>query len=133
MVYGHEVGFSQTLNPAGQVTCPAGTKLSDKFTGVVTEVVSGDTLVVKDAGSGLERRVNLSSIRAARLGRKGEKPEDWALEAKEFLRSRLIGEPLRLPQKELKRSRLIDSVCSWSSCAPDSLVSASVYSNRSSR
>lgn len=78
--------------PAQQVLGPAGTKLSDKFTGSVTEVVSGDTLVVKDAASKVERRINLSSIRAARLGRKGEKPEDWALEAKEFLRSRLIGE-----------------------------------------
>ena len=70
----------------------AGTKLSDNFTGVVCEVVSGDCLVVRDAANGQERRVNLSSIRAPRLGRKGEKPEDWATEAKEFLRVRLIGE-----------------------------------------
>ena len=70
----------------------AGTKLSDKFTGTVCEVVSGDCLVVRDAANGQERRVNLSSIRAPRLGRKGEKPEDWATEAKEFLRQRLIGQ-----------------------------------------
>ncbi|DBB17861.1 hypothetical protein WJX82_005615 [Trebouxia sp. C0006] len=69
----------------------AGTKLSDKFTGSVCEVVSGDCLVVRDAANGQERRVNLSSIRAPRIGRKGEKPEDWATEAKEFLRQRLIG------------------------------------------
>lgn len=73
-------------------TQPAGTKLSDKFTGTVCEVVSGDCLVVRDAANGQERRVNLSSIRAPRLGRKGEKPEDWATEAKEFLRQRLIGQ-----------------------------------------
>ena len=73
-------------------TQPAGTKLSDKFTGSVCEVVSGDCLVVRDAANGQERRVNLSSIRAPRLGRKGEKPEDWATEAKEFLRQRLIGQ-----------------------------------------
>lgn len=48
--------------------------------------------MVKDAAHGQERRVNLSSIRAPRLGRKGEKPEDWATEAKEFLRQRLIGQ-----------------------------------------
>ena len=71
--------------------CFAGTKLSDKFSGVVTEVVSGDTIVVKDAASKVERRVNLSSIRAPRIGRREDKPEDWALEAKEFLRQRLIG------------------------------------------
>ena len=48
--------------------------------------------MVRDAANGQERRVNLSSIRAPRLGRKGEKPEDWATEAKEFLRQRLIGQ-----------------------------------------
>ena len=74
----------------------AGTKLSDKFTGIVTEVVSGDCLIVKDNASRVERRINLSSIRAARMGRKGEKPEDWAFEAKEFLRQRLIGMSCRL-------------------------------------
>ena len=35
-------------------------KLSDIFSGRVVEVVSGDCLVIKDSGSGLERRVNLS-------------------------------------------------------------------------
>lgn len=57
----------------------------------MTEVVSGDCIVVKDAASKVERRVNLSSIRAPRIGRREDKPEDWALEAKEFLRNRLIG------------------------------------------
>lgn len=75
---------------------PAGssTKQSGKFTGAVTEVVSGDVLVVKDAASGAERRVTLSSIRAPRAGRRDEKAEPYGTEAKEFLRSRLIGEPL---------------------------------------
>jgi hypothetical protein len=36
--------------------------------------------------------VNLSSIRAPRIMRRGEQSEPWAVEAKEFLRSRLIGE-----------------------------------------
>ncbi len=36
------------------------TKLSDTFTGKVVEVVSGDCLVIKDAASGQERRVQLS-------------------------------------------------------------------------
>lgn len=58
----------------------------------MVEVVSGDTLVVKDSGSGVERRVNLSSLRCPRVGRRDEDPEPWALEAKEFLRQRLIGE-----------------------------------------
>lgn len=75
----------------GPQLCPAGTKLADDFTGKVVEVVSGDCLVVKDSASGVERRVNLSSLRAPRMGRKGERPETYATEAKEFLRQRLIG------------------------------------------
>ncbi|PSC71228.1 hypothetical protein C2E20_5281 [Micractinium conductrix] len=66
-------------------------KLSDKFTGTVVEVVSGDCLVVKDKAGGVERRINLSSIRAPRVGARDRQPEPWAIEAKEFLRSRLIG------------------------------------------
>lgn len=66
-------------------------KLSDKFTGVVAEVVSGDCLIIKDKASGVERRVNLSSIRAPRMGTRERAPEPWAVEAKEFLRQRLIG------------------------------------------
>ena len=59
---------------------------SDKFTGTVSEIVSGDCVVVKDKASGVERRVNLSSIRAPRVGGRDRAPEPWALEAKEFLR-----------------------------------------------
>lgn len=68
----------------------------DKFTGKVIEVVSGDCIVVADdagpPGSLLaERRVNLSSIRSPKMGRKDEKPAAYAREAKEYLRTRLIG------------------------------------------
>ena len=62
---------------------------SDKFTGVVSEIVSGDCLVVRDAagaGPSAERRINLSSIRAPRMGTRDRAPEPWAVEAKEFLR-----------------------------------------------
>ncbi|CAL9030659.1 unnamed protein product [Prunus brigantina] len=69
------------------------------FTGkVVVEVVSGDCVIVADDsvpfGSPLaERRVNLSSIRCPKMGnpRREEKPAPYAREAKEFLRTRLIG------------------------------------------
>lgn len=59
---------------------------SDKFTGTVTEVVSGDCLVVRDKASAVERRVMLSSLRAPRVGARERQPEPWALEAREFLR-----------------------------------------------
>ena len=62
------------------------------------EVVSGDCVIVADDsvpyGSPLaERRVNLSSIRCPKMGnpRRDEKPAPYAREAKEFLRTRLIG------------------------------------------
>ncbi|KAH8486568.1 hypothetical protein H0E87_025540 [Populus deltoides] len=68
------------------------------FTGKVVEVVSGDCVIVADDsvpyGSPLaERRVNLSSIRCPKMGnpRRDEKPAPYAREAKEFLRTRLIG------------------------------------------
>lgn len=73
----------------------------------VVEVVSGDCIVVADDsqpfGSPLaERRVNLSSIKCPRLGnprrdgQSNDKPNDklnpgYAREAKDFLRTRLIG------------------------------------------
>lgn len=45
-----------------------------------------------------ERRVNMSSIRAPKVGnpRRDEKPAPHAREAKEFLRSRLIGQKVSL-------------------------------------
>lgn len=62
------------------------------------EVVSGDCIVVADdavpyGSPSAERRVNLSSIRAPKMGnpRRDEKPASYAREAKEFLRTRLIG------------------------------------------
>uniref|UniRef100_A0A1D1XXB6 Ribonuclease n=1 Tax=Anthurium amnicola TaxID=1678845 RepID=A0A1D1XXB6_9ARAE len=68
------------------------------FTGKVVEVVSGDCIIVADDavpyGSPLaERRVNLSSIRSPKMGnpRRDEKPAPYAREAREFLRTRLIG------------------------------------------
>lgn len=62
-------------------------------------MVSGDCVVVADDAApfgspAAERRVNLSSIRAPRIGnpRKEEKPAAYAREAKEYLRNLLIGQ-----------------------------------------
>lgn len=43
-------------------------------------------------GAGSERRVTLSSVRAPKIGRRQDIPEPYAIEAKEFLRSKLIGQ-----------------------------------------
>lgn len=69
-------------------------KSSDKFSGLMVEVVSGDVLVIKDNATNEERRVTLSSIRAPRMGGREKAPDAWATEAKEFLRQRLIGKPV---------------------------------------
>ncbi|KAL9335500.1 hypothetical protein Peur_072681 [Populus x canadensis] len=73
------------------------------FTGKVVEVVSGDCVIVADDsvpyGSPLaERRVNLSSIRCPKMGnpRRDEKPAPYARDAKEFLRTRLIGQQVNV-------------------------------------
>ena len=68
----------------------------------MVEVVSGDCVIVADdsipyASPLAERRVNLSSIRCPKMGnpRRDEKPAPYAREAKEFLRTRLIGRQVR--------------------------------------
>ncbi|KAH6794802.1 TUDOR-SN protein 1 [Perilla frutescens var. hirtella] len=67
------------------------------FTGKVIEVVSADCVIVADdslpfGDPSAERRVNLSSIRGPKMGnpRRDQKPDPYARDAKEFLRTRLI-------------------------------------------
>lgn len=91
----------------------------------VIEVVSGDTIVVLiDGPTGpAERRISLSSVRAPRMGnaRKEEKPAPYALEAKEFLRQRIIGRQLtlqpeytrRLEASELGDARTVEYATAW--------------------
>ncbi|CAI9266156.1 unnamed protein product [Lactuca saligna] len=62
------------------------------------QIVSGDCIVVADeslpfGSPATERRLNLSSIRCPKLGnpRREEKPAPYAREAREFLRTRLMG------------------------------------------
>ncbi|KAI5084373.1 hypothetical protein GOP47_0000542 [Adiantum capillus-veneris] len=73
------------------------------FKGRVVEVVSGDCIIVADDAApygslSAERRVNLSSIRAPKMGnaKRQEKPANYAREAKEFIRSRLIGQEVNV-------------------------------------
>jgi len=78
-------------------------KLSDKFSGTVSEIVSGDSLVVRDASSGVERRVTLSSIRAPRGPTRDRPGEPWSAEAKEFLRQRLIGKEVSVSMEYTRK------------------------------
>lgn len=87
------VGATQTTPPV------------EEFSGTVLEVISGDCIVIKADQSGEVRRLNLASIRAPRFAsvRKGDDAgvssdgdEAWAYEAKEMLRTQLIGKPVRV-------------------------------------
>lgn len=78
-------------------------KLSDKFTGAVIEIVSGDCLIVKDASNNVERRVMISSIRAPRGATRDRAAEPWAAEAKEFLRHRLIGKEVSVSMEYTRK------------------------------
>ncbi|KAI4998574.1 hypothetical protein ZWY2020_053916 [Hordeum vulgare] len=87
-----------------------------KFTGKVVEVVSGDCIIVADDAApygspSAERRVNLSSIRAPKLGnprREDNKPENFARESKEFLRTRLIGKQVTVEMEYSRRISTMD-------------------------
>ncbi|TVU29909.1 hypothetical protein EJB05_21500 [Eragrostis curvula] len=89
--------------------------LDQKFTGKVVEVVSGDCIIVADDNApygspSAERRVNLSSIRAPKLGnpRRDDKPQRFAREAKEFLRTRLIGKQVTVEMEYSRRISTMD-------------------------
>jgi len=76
--------------------------------GKVLQVVSGDSVVVEGKDAGSEIRVRLASIRAPRFGNpreKSSKDEPFAHEAKEFLRSRLIGHKVRCVVDYVKAAR----------------------------
>uniref|UniRef100_A0A1D1XRH2 Ribonuclease n=1 Tax=Anthurium amnicola TaxID=1678845 RepID=A0A1D1XRH2_9ARAE len=85
------------------------------FTGKVVEVVSGDCIIVADDaipyGSPLaEQRVNLSSIRSPKMGnpRRVEKPAPYAREAREFLRTRLIGHQVTVSMEYSRKVSTVD-------------------------
>jgi staphylococcal nuclease domain-containing protein 1 len=67
-----------------------------EFHAKVAEIVSGDCMIVRDVDTNEERRVYLSSTKAPKQGRKDEKPEPWAYEAKEFLRKKFIGKKVKV-------------------------------------
>ncbi|XP_068645597.1 ribonuclease TUDOR 1-like [Aristolochia californica] len=85
------------------------------FTGKVVEVVSGDCLVVADdaipyGSPAAERRVNLSSIRSPKMGnpRRDEKPAPYAREAREFLRTRLLGRQVNVSMEYSRKVNMVD-------------------------
>ncbi|KAJ3678211.1 hypothetical protein LUZ60_002014 [Juncus effusus] len=91
--------------------------INQNFTGKVVEVVSGDCIVVADdsvpyGSPNAERRVNLSSVRSFKVGnpKTGVKPDKYALEAKEFLRTRLIGRQVNVIMEYSRKLTPADSL-----------------------
>ncbi|TPX59628.1 hypothetical protein PhCBS80983_g02339 [Powellomyces hirtus] len=75
-----------------------------EFDGIVTRVISGDTLLVESVATKKERRIQLASIRAPKGPEKKEhaakdasvKDYGYDFEAREFLRSRYIGKQVHV-------------------------------------
>jgi staphylococcal nuclease domain-containing protein 1 len=61
------------------------------FDATVIEVISGDTIMVLENGSHVEKRVTFSSIRVPRQQAKGASSDPFAIQCKEFVRQKLIG------------------------------------------
>ena len=88
-----------------------------EFQGKVVEIVSADILIVQDV-NGSERRIGLSSIRVPKLGRRDTAPEPFATHAKELVRSKAIGQKVRvdveyvraIPNSERETERSFASV-----------------------
>ena len=75
----------------------------EKIQGKVIEVVSGDSVIIEDSATGEEMKVMLSSVRAPRIAPLGRgarersvKDEPYAREAKEFVRTRVIGKKVEV-------------------------------------
>ncbi|KAK9882943.1 hypothetical protein WA026_023871 [Henosepilachna vigintioctopunctata] len=78
------------------------TQQSQPKRGIVKQVVSGDSVILRGASNpALEKQINFSGIQAPKLARRigtatadqsESKDEPWAWEAREFLRKKLIGE-----------------------------------------
>ncbi|KAK1239192.1 hypothetical protein MKX08_006253 [Trichoderma sp. CBMAI-0020] len=60
----------------------------------VTKIIGADTILVKTKGDGAEKRISFSSIRGPRTNEPSESP--FRDEAKEFLRSKLIGKHVKV-------------------------------------
>eukprot|EP00002_Diphylleia_rotans_P002819 TRINITY_DN1181_c0_g1_i6.p1 TRINITY_DN1181_c0_g1~~TRINITY_DN1181_c0_g1_i6.p1 ORF type:complete len:883 (+),score=226.48 TRINITY_DN1181_c0_g1_i6:92-2740(+) len=80
---------------------------SREIVALVSEVHSGDTIVIQDLNDASNtKRINLSSIRAPKLGnaKRKEKDAPYAWESREFLRTRLIGKQVNVHIDYIKKA-----------------------------
>ncbi|KZO98957.1 transcription factor [Calocera viscosa TUFC12733] len=90
------LGVYKSTAPAASSTGPgpAVRTESRSFEGQVIRVWTGDQISVVEKSTNKERRIQLSSVRAARAN--DPKQAHWANEAREFLRKKLIGKHVRV-------------------------------------
>jgi staphylococcal nuclease domain-containing protein 1 len=97
---------------------------TSEFKATVMEVVSGDTLVLWLPKERAEKRVQLSSIRAPRLASRRQQDnnnregEPFAVQAKEFLRSKLIGKEVNVKMEYERKIPLGGPAAAQSAAAP---------------
>ncbi|KAL6495805.1 Translin-1 [Orobanche gracilis] len=102
---------------------------NQNFTGKVIEVVSADCVIVADdslpfGDPSAERRVNLSSIRGPKMGnpRRDKKHEPYAPDAKDFLRTCLIGHHVNVSMEYSRKVSLTDGAAAESGSANTRLM-----------
>lgn len=62
----------------------------------IIEVLSGDTMRVRNLKTLEDEKISLSSIRVPKFGPKGANPEPWAIESREYIRSKTAGKVLHV-------------------------------------
>jgi staphylococcal nuclease domain-containing protein 1 len=70
--------------------------ITQEFQGRVVLASSGERLSIVPEGSDQEQKFSLASIRAPRLGARGQPDEPYAFEAREYLRKKLVGKVVRV-------------------------------------
>jgi len=79
-----------------------------EYIGTVTQVLSGDRIAIQVDGTNQELKFSLASIRAPRMGVRGQPDEPFAFEARESLRKKLIGKQVKV-EVEYARKPLPES------------------------
>eukprot|EP01080_Neovahlkampfia_damariscottae_P004341 gene4341-7697_t len=82
--------------------------MSLSIKGVVKNVTSGDTLVVKHPKKQLEKYINLAGVEAPRFNKKEEKDESYGFAAREFVRKACIGKSVEFTVKYSNPKRRTD-------------------------
>jgi len=85
---------------------PVEDAIEPEYQATVVYVHGGDSLSVeRTSGTTEKKKINVASIKCPRLGRQGTPDEPLAMEAREFVRSRLIGKKVLIVPEYLSRQQ----------------------------